>query len=166
MISLIAALAMDRIIGLDNKMPWHLPADLAWFRQHTTHKPVIMGRRTFDSIGRPLPQRQNIIISRQRTSLEGVEWVNSLEAALQVTAGAQEVMVIGGGEIYRQFLPLADKLYLTHIDAELAGDTRFPDYAGDHWHSVFSECHDADEKNSHDYCFEILERCGRDSAGS
>ncbi|MEM6051370.1 type 3 dihydrofolate reductase [Erwinia sp. P7711] len=158
MISLIAAMAADRVIGMDNAMPWHLPADLAWFKRHTLNKPVIMGRRTWESIGRPLPDRLNIVISSQPSSAEGVTWVASVEEALQAAGEAEEVMVIGGGRIYEQFLAQADKLYLTHIDAEVVGDTTFPDFEPEEWQSTFSEFHDADEKNSHSYCFEILER--------
>jgi dihydrofolate reductase len=158
MISLIAALAADRIIGMENAMPWDLPADLAWFKRNTLKKPVIMGRLTFESIGLPLPGRLNIVVSSKPGSAEGVTWVTSLDAALQAAGDAEEVMVIGGGRIYEQMLPRADRLYLTHIDAEVEGDTQFPDYEPDEWQSTFSEFHDADAQNSHSYCFEILDR--------
>lgn len=158
MISLIAALAADRIIGMENAMPWHLPADLAWFKRTTLNKPVIMGRLTFESIGRPLPGRLNIVVSSQPGTHEGVTWVTSPEAAIEAAGDAEEIMVIGGGRIYEQILPRADRLYLTHIDAEVEGDTQFPDYEPDEWQSTFSEFHDADAQNSHSYCFEILDR--------
>ena len=158
MISLIAALAADRIIGMENAMPWDLPADLAWFKRNTLKKPVIMGRLTFESIGRPLPGRLNIVVSSKPGTAEGVTWVTSLDAALQAAGDAEEVMVIGGGRIYEQMLSRADRLYLTHIDAEVEGDTQFPDYEPDEWQSTFSEFHDADAQNSHSYCFEILDR--------
>ncbi|QHM73978.1 type 3 dihydrofolate reductase [Mixta intestinalis] len=159
MISLIAALAADRVIGMENAMPWDLPADLAWFKRNTLNKPVVMGRLTWESIGRPLPGRHNIVVSSQQgQKTEGVTWVSSLEEALAAAGEVEEVMVIGGGRIYEQMLDRADRLYLTHIDAEVEGDTHFPDYEPDEWQSVFSEFHDADEKNSHSYCFEILER--------
>ncbi|WP_196907902.1 type 3 dihydrofolate reductase [Candidatus Symbiopectobacterium sp. 'North America'] len=158
MISLIAALAVDRVIGMENFMPWHLPADLAWFKRQTLNKPIIMGRNTFRSIGQPLPGRKNIVISSRAGDDERVTWVSTLEAALEAASGAEEVMVIGGGSIYQQMLPQASRLYLTHIDAEVEGDTHFPEYEPGAWSSVFSEFHDADEKNSHSYCFEILER--------
>lgn len=158
MISLIAALAADRIIGMENAMPWDLPADLAWFKRNTLKKPVIMGRLTFESIGRPLPGRLNIVVSSQPGSAEGVTWVTSLEEALQAAGDAEEIMVIGGGRVYEQMLKRADRLYLTHIDAEVEGDTQFPDYEPDEWQSTFSEFHDADKQNSHSYCFEILDR--------
>jgi dihydrofolate reductase len=158
MISLIAAMAADRVIGMDNAMPWHLPADLAWFKRQTLDKPVIMGRRTWESIGRPLPGRLNIVISSQPGDAEGVNWVTSIDEALQAAGEVDEVMVIGGGRIYEQLLPRADRLYLTHIDAEVVGDTTFPDFEPEEWQSTFSEFHDADEKNSHSFCFEILQR--------
>ncbi len=158
MISLIAALAADRVIGMENAMPWNLPADLAWFKRNTLNKPVIMGRLTWESIGRPLPNRLNIVVSSQPGNAEGVTWVSSIEEAINAAGDAEEIMVIGGGRIYAQLLNRADRLYLTHIDAEVEGDTHFPDYEPDEWESSFSEFHDADEKNSHSYCFEILDR--------
>ncbi|MGL9734493.1 MAG: type 3 dihydrofolate reductase [Symbiopectobacterium sp.] len=158
MISLIAALAVDRVIGMENAMPWHLPADLAWFKRQTLNKPIIMGRSTFRSIGQPLPGRKNIVISSRASDDERVTLVSTLEAALEAASAAEEVMVIGGGSIYQQMLPKASRLYLTHINAEVEGNTHFPEYEPDAWSSVFSEFHYADEKNSHSYCFEILER--------
>lgn len=158
MISLIAALATDRIIGMENAMPWDLPADLAWFKRNTLKKPVIMGRLTFESIGRPLPGRLNIVVSSKPGTTDGVTWITSLDEAIQAAGDAEEIMVIGGGRVYEQMLKRADRLYLTHIDAEVEGDTQFPDYEPDEWQSTFSEFHDADEQNSHSYCFEILDR--------
>ena len=157
-ISLIAALAADRVIGMENAMPWHLPADLAWFKRNTLGKPIIMGRKTFESIGRALPGRINIVLSSQPGNDSSVIWVTSLDEALVAADDAEEVMVIGGGRVYSQFLPCAKRLYLTHIDAEVEGDTHFPDYEPDEWESSFSEFNDADEANTHSYCFEILER--------
>lgn len=157
-ISLIAALATDGVIGMENAMPWHLPADLAWFKQNTLGKPIIMGRRTFESIGRPLPGRQNIVLSSRAGEDERVTWVSLPAEALAAAGNVEEVMVIGGGKVYAQFLPQAQCLYLTHIDVEVGGDTYFPAYDPHHWETTFSEFHDADDKNSHGYCFEILER--------
>ncbi|QTF07070.1 type 3 dihydrofolate reductase [Brenneria izadpanahii] len=157
-ISLIAALAVDRVIGMENAMPWHLPADLAWFKRNTFGKPIVMGRNTFRSIGQPLPGRLNIVVSSHPGDDERVTWVSSLDEAIAAAGDVEEVMVIGGGSIYQQMLPLANRLYLTHIDVEVEGDTHFPDYEPDEWRSTFSEFHDADEHNSHSYCFEILER--------
>lgn len=158
MISLIAAMAADRVIGMDNAMPWSLPADLAWFKKQTLNKPVIMGRRTFESIGRALPGRLNIVLSRTPGNDPNVSWVTSLDDALALAGEVPEIMIIGGGKIYEQMLEKADRLYLTHIDAEVEGDTQFPDYDPDQWQSVFSEFHDADHVNTHSFCFEILDR--------
>ncbi|CDG96868.1 MULTISPECIES: type 3 dihydrofolate reductase [Xenorhabdus] len=157
-ISLIAAMAMDRVIGMENAMPWTLPGDLAWFKRNTLGKPVVMGRVTYESIGRPLPGRLNIVISSQPARDDSATWVRTIEEALAAAGDVDEIMVMGGGKIYEQFIPLAHRMYLTHIDAEVIGDTHFPDYAPDEWNSVFTEYHDADEHNSHGYCFEILER--------
>ena len=124
--SLIVATTLNSVIGKDNEMPWHLPADLTWFRHNTTGKPVIMGRKTFESIGRPLPKRINIVLSRQPFEREGVVWKDSLESAVDFVRDFDEIMLIGGGELFKQYLPQADKLYLTQIQAELDGDTFFP----------------------------------------
>ncbi|MCW0504247.1 type 3 dihydrofolate reductase [Aeromonas piscicola] len=161
-ISMIAAMAHDRVIGLDNQMPWHLPADLAHFKRVTLGKPVLMGRKTFESIGRPLPGRRNLVISRNPDyQADGVEVVDSVEAALALLADGQavdELMVIGGGHLYGQLLPRADSLYLTRIDLAVAGDTRFPAFEEDEWHCVERESHEPDEKNPHPYCFETWQR--------
>lgn len=133
-ISLVAAMAADRVIGKDGQMPWHLPDELKHFKAITLGKPVIMGRRTYESIGRPLPGRHNIVISRQVLELaDGVSLVNNPAAALQTAGDVGEVMVIGGGEIYRQFMPLAARMYLTLIDLDVDGDTRFPAYDSEEW---------------------------------
>lgn len=157
-ISLIAAMAEDRVIGADNAMPWHLPADLAWFKRNTLAKPIIMGRNTYESIGRPLPGRLNIVISRQPQSDDRVTWVTSLEQAILAAGAVDEVMIIGGGRVYEQALAQANRLYLTHIEAELEGDTYFPDYHQYGWTRTFEEQHQADEKNQYGYRFEILDR--------
>ena len=163
-LSVIVAMAHNRVIGLNNQMPWHLPADLAWFKKNTLNKPVIMGRKTFESIGRPLPNRHNIVISRQIESIDNkisnVSWVKSIDEAISLAQEQQpdEVFIIGGGNIYQQILPLIDLLYLTHIDAELQGDTYFPDYLPEQWQVIYQEDHQADEKNSYPYQFKILQR--------
>jgi len=157
-ISMVAAMANNRVIGKDNQMPWHLPADFAWFKRSTMGKPVVMGRKTYDSIGRPLPGRKNIVISRDESlSIDGVATVTSIEQALVEAGDVEEVMIIGGGSIYSSCLPKADKLYLTYIDLEVDGDTQFPDW-GDSWNQTFSEHYQADEKNAHNMEFVILER--------
>lgn len=159
-ISMIAAMAHDRVIGLDNQMPWHMPADLAHFKRVTLGKPVLMGRKTFESIGRPLPGRRNLVISRNPAyQAEGVEVIDSVEAALALLGeGVDELMVIGGGHLYGQLLPRADRLYLTWIDLAVEGDTRFPAFDDEQWRLVESEAHPADEKNPHPYRFETWQR--------
>ncbi|MDT0603230.1 type 3 dihydrofolate reductase [Thalassotalea sp. W431] len=153
---MIVAHANNRIIGKDNDMPWHLPADLAYFKKTTLGKPVVMGRKTYESIGRPLPGRQNIVISRDKNyQAEGVTTVTSVEQALQQAGDVEEVMVIGGGAIYQHCLPAADRLYITHINAEIEGDTQFPEYDVENdWTLVKSEKYSADEKNAFplDFC--------------
>ncbi|MEJ2765823.1 type 3 dihydrofolate reductase [Photobacterium sp. MCCC 1A19761] len=157
-ISMIAAMAHDRVIGKDNAMPWHLPADFAWFKQATMGKPVVMGRKTFESIGRPLPGRHNIVISRNPDfQADGVTVVNDIAAAKAAAGSVDELMIIGGGAIYTACLAQADRLYLTFIDVEVTGDTRFPDW-GEGWQEVHHESYAADEKNAHDMRFVILER--------
>ena len=129
-LALIAARARNGVIGLDNRMPWHLPEDLAYFKRVTLGKPVVMGRKTFESIGRPLPGRLNIVVTRNPGwQAAGVQVAHSLDAALALAAEAvpEEIMLIGGAELYRQALPQADVLYLTEIDAEFAGDAFFPE---------------------------------------
>lgn len=157
---MIVAHANNRIIGKDNDMPWYLPADLAYFKKTTLGKPVVMGRKTFESIGRPLPGRQNIVISRDAEyQAEGVDVVSSVEQALAKAANVDEIMVIGGGAIYRHCLPAAQRLYITHIDAEIDGDTKFPAYNTEHeWQKVSSEVFPADEKNAYALDFCVYER--------
>lgn len=164
-IAMIAAMASNRVIGKDNQMPWHLPADLRHFKRVTLGKPVIMGRKTYESIGRALPGRTNIVISgRQNYELDDAIVVASPEAALAVAREhideGSEIMVIGGGAIYDAFLPHAATLYLTFIDTEVEGDTQFPDYTsvGD-WHEASSETHPSDDKNCYSYRFATLTRC-------
>lgn len=159
-LSLIAAMAEDRVIGLNNQMPWHMPADLAHFKQITLGKPVVMGRKTFDSIGRLLPGRRNIVISRQPKPAEfGADWVQSVDAALDLLQAESEVMIIGGAELYRQLLPVADRLYLTEFDLKVQGDAWFPDYRQvGVWRVSSLQEHPADAKNPVNYRFLQLER--------
>ena len=159
-ISMIVAMAEDRVIGLDNKMPWHLPADLQHFKKMTLGKPVIMGRKTYDSIGRPLPGRLNIVVSRDANlTIEGVTCVTCVEQALLAAKDFEEVMIIGGATIYDYFLPVANRLYLTFIDLKTEGDTRFPDYLEQgRWETVTTEHYLVDEKNAYNLEFAILDR--------
>lgn len=147
-------MANNRVIGKNNQMPWHLPADLGHFKAVTLGKPIIMGRKTYESIGRPLPGRKNIVISRNADySLEGCEVVSSLEEALELVNDVEEVMIIGGGYLYSQTLPQADKLYLTFIDLDVNGDTLFPEFEHLKLSEVKREKHLKNEKNPYDYQF-------------
>lgn len=160
-ISLIAALAENGIIGKDNALPWRLPADLKHFRRITTGHPVIMGRRNYESIGRPLPERRNIVMTRRPGySAPGCTVVASLEAALAAARGAPETFVIGGAEIYAQTLCLAERLYLTLVHARVAGDTVFPALDWTEWRETSRERHEADARHSYAYSFVTLERRG------
>lgn len=159
MLSMIAAITPTRVIGKNGVMPWHLPADLAWFKQNTLGKPVIMGRKTWDSIGRPLPNRTNIVVSRSNpTQQTSAIWVNQFEDALSAAGDAPEVMIIGGAQLYEYFLPQAQRLYLTLIEADLEGDTWFPDYQHYQWNTIYQQAHSKDAKNPYNYTFMILER--------
>ncbi len=158
-LSMIVATADDNVIGKDNDMPWHLPADLAYFKKVTLGKPVIMGRKTYESIGRPLPGRRNIVISRDENyQKEGIDTVTSVEQALALVQNVEEIMVIGGGAIYKHCLPAATRLYITHIKASIEGDTRFPDYDDGSWQKVSSEVRDSDEKNAYQLDFCVYEK--------
>lgn len=153
MISIIVAIARNYTIGSANSMPWHLPEDFRHFKQVTMGKAVIMGRKTYESIGRPLPGRRNIVITRNADLLiEGCEMATSLDEAIALCDPTEENFVIGGGEIYRQAMPIADKLYITHIDAEFEGDTRFPTI-GPEWREIAREEFPCGEKFPHPFAF-------------
>ncbi|NMH60302.1 type 3 dihydrofolate reductase [Alteromonas ponticola] len=161
---MIAAMAKDRVIGADNTMPWHLPADLAHFKRITMGKPVIMGRKTYQSIGKALPGRPNIVISRDANFKPADASVvpspeDALDMAVTLPTRDQEIMVIGGGTIYQSFLGHAETLYLTFIDTEVSGDTQFPDYQQyGEWREIEKEHRHADEHNPFDYQFVTLTR--------
>jgi len=160
-LSLIWAMDENRLIGSNNALPWHLPADMQWFRRQTMGKPVLMGRKTFDSIGKPLPGRQNIIMTRQRgLAIEGCTVVYSLAEALAAAGDAEEIMVIGGAEIYARLLPAARRLYMTRIEHAFEGDSWFPEFDASDWREMHSERQGADEKNAWPCSFTILERVG------
>ena len=143
-LSLIAAMAKNRIIGRDNQLPWKLPEDLRYFKAATLGKPVIMGRKTWESLGRPLPGRRNIVVTRNaRYALAGAEVAPSLEAAITAVQEETEVFVIGGAELYRQALPIADRLYLTEIAEAFGGDASFPELSPD-WQEISRETHVAE----------------------
>ncbi|GAC22817.1 dihydrofolate reductase [Paraglaciecola mesophila KMM 241] len=168
-IAMVAAMANQRVIGLNNQMPWHMPADLKHFKRVTLGKPIVMGRKTYESIGRALPGRLNIVItSDQNYQLVDASIVHSCEQAIAVATShmqnegmpelEQEVMVIGGGTVYQHFLPHANRLYLTFIDLDTPGDTYFPNYSDGAWQEIESESNDPDEKNPHPYRFVTLAR--------
>ncbi len=157
-LSLIVTITQNHVIGKDNQMPWHLPADLAWFRKNTLGKPVIMGRKTFESIGRALPKRINIVLSRRPYEKEGIIWKDSLESAVDFLKDQTEIMLIGGGELFKQYLPQADRLYLTEIQTQLEGDTFFPSIDWQEWDIEFEEYRPADTDNPYTCHFFILVR--------
>jgi dihydrofolate reductase len=158
-LSVIVAMAANRVIGHENRLPWHLPADLQHFKQITMGKPILMGRKTYESIGRPLPGRTNIVITRDKNYVaEGCVVVHSMEEALKAAADSEEVMVIGGAEFYRQALPYAVTLYLTIVEGDFEGDAFFPELDDKQWHEVERTDYQPDEKNPHAYSFVRLER--------
>jgi len=164
-LSMIVALAQNRVIGRDNKLPWYLPNDLKYFKQVTMGKPILMGRKTFESIGKPLPGRTNIVVTRnEQWQHDGVKVVHSLEEALTLAEsiaeidGQTELMVIGGDQIYRSALASADRLYLTEVHAEVEGDAYFPEIDRDQWHEVGREDFSAEGPNPYDYSFVVLDR--------
>ncbi|MDG1819661.1 MAG: dihydrofolate reductase [Porticoccaceae bacterium] len=162
-ISLIVAVSRNGVIGIDNQLPWHLPEDLKYFKSVTMGKPIIMGRKTFDSIGRPLPGRTNIVITRDSSwQAEGVEVAQTLAQAMTLgglacaNAGVDEAMVIGGEQIYRMTLPAADRLYLTEVQAEVEGDAFFPEFDANQWQQVSEKIPELTD--THPYRFLVLER--------
>lgn len=164
-VALIAAVASNGVVGRNNQLPWRLPEDLGYFKRTTLGKPIVMGRRTWDSIGRPLSGRANIVVSRQRDLiLEGASVVADLESGIALASelaradGVEELMVIGGGEIYARALPLADRLYLTEVHAEVEGDTLFPDWDRRQWLEISRERHAASGENPYDYSFVVYQR--------
>lgn len=164
-IALIWAMARNGVIGRDNKLPWYLPEDLKYFKRVTTGKPVIMGRKTYDSIGRPLPNRTNIVVTRDANlTLEGVKVVTSLDDALDIAraesviSDVDEVIVMGGAEIYAQALPHADRLYVTLVHAEVEGDAVFPPIDLGAYQELAREDFNAEGPNPYDYSFVVYER--------
>lgn len=164
-LSLIVAMAENHVIGRNNQLPWYLPEDLKYFKRVTMGKPVIMGRKTFESIGKPLPGRTNIVVTRNGDyRAEGIKVVNTLEAArdlcdsIAVVDGTEEAMVIGGAQIYAQALSMADRLYLTEVHAEVEGDASFPDFDRNEWQELGRETFQATEPNPYDYSFIVLDR--------
>lgn len=163
-ISLIWAMADNRVIGYENRLPWRLPVDMKWFRLHTLGKPIIMGRKTFESFGaKPLPERTNIVVSRDPGyAPSGVLVANDLDQALALAQDAREVMVIGGANLYAQMLPRADRLYITRVHARPEGDAWFPEFAMSDWQEIESHEHPADDKNQYACSFSVYERTGQE----
>jgi dihydrofolate reductase len=158
-LSLIAAMARNRVIGLHNRLPWRLPADMKRFRELTTGHAIIMGRKTFDSLARPLPNRTNIVVTRDpEYRPNGATVVHSIEEAIASVGSDREAFVIGGEQIYRQTLPVADRLYLTIVDSDFDGDAWFPEYDAREWKEISSEQYRPDENNIEGLRFVTLER--------
>ncbi|HIA19243.1 MAG TPA: dihydrofolate reductase [Planctomycetaceae bacterium] len=159
MLSLIVAISDNQVIGLNGELPWHLSADLKRFKQLTMGHHIVMGRKTFDSICRPLPGRTSIVLTRQVDwMVEGVLKATDLQSALTLAGDDDEVFVIGGSQVYQLALPIVDRLYVTRVHATVDGDTYFPDITTDHWQLQQTESHAADEKNDHDYSFIVYAR--------
>jgi len=158
-ITLIVAAAENNAIGKDNQMLWHLPNDFKYFKKNTLEHSVVMGRKTFVSIGKPLPERRNIILTRDMNySHEDVDVANSVQEVLNYCRDEREIFIIGGAEIYKQTLPLADKILLTRVHTTIDGDAYFPALLDHEWKLVSAEKHENDEKHAFDYTFEVYER--------
>jgi dihydrofolate reductase len=158
-LSIIAAMDRNRLIGNNNKLPWHLPADFAHFKSVTMGKPIVMGRKTFESIGKPLPGRTNIVLTRNSdTTFEGVVCVNGFEKVIAAVPAAEEIMIMGGSTIYEMLLPKVNRMYLTHVDAEFEGDAWFPDFDERQWAVIDSVSLSPDEKNPYPCHFVTYER--------
>lgn len=157
-ISLIAALGNNKVIGIKNTLPWRMPADMRYFKELTAHKPIIMGKNTYDSIGRPLPNRLNIVLSREPENIPGCVIAHSVEEAIVAAGKSEEIMVIGGASVYKQFMPVAGRLYLTFINHDFEGDAYFPDFDLKDWRELTRADFKADVENPYDYSFVILEK--------
>lgn len=157
---MIAAMTEQRVIGIKNSLPWKLPNDMKWFRQNTMGKPIIMGRKTFESFGaKALPGRTNIIVTHDKSyQMRDSVVVHSIDDALNAAGDVDEVMIIGGASFYEQMLPQADRLYLTLVDAEIEGDAWFPEFNRNEWNEIEKTEHKEDEKNSYAHTFVILDR--------
>lgn len=162
-LAIVVAKAENGVIGKDNALPWHLPEDLKYFKRVTMGRPIVMGRLTFESIGRPLPGRANIVITRQTDwQADGVQVAHSLEQAVVLAEKSERpdewVMIIGGANLYEQALPSCNRLYLTQVHAEVDGDAFFPSLVDSEWKETDRESHQSDEKNPYDYSFLTLDR--------
>jgi len=162
MISLIVAVDSQYLIGKNNQLPWHLPADLKHFKTLTTGNTIIMGRKTYQSIGKPLPNRRNIVVTRNKNfTAEGCEITDNLQEACKLCNASNEIFVIGGSEIFKEAIHFVNRLYVTHIDAAFEGDTFFPEIDFQKWQKVEEFVFEADTKNLYNYSFVTYERkCG------
>lgn len=159
LITLIVAVADSGVIGRDNALPWHLPEDLKRFKRLTMGKPIVMGRKTYESIGKPLPGRQNIVVTRDPNYRpEGLTVVHDPRAAARAAGGAEEIMIIGGAELFRVFLPLAGRIHLTRVHGDIAGDVMWPALDSREWQVVEREAHAVDDRHAHAMTFEVWER--------
>ena len=160
-LSMISAVAENRVIGNKNTLPWHMPADFKYFKETTLNKVIVMGLNTFNSIGaKPLPSRKNVILNNDPNYVAPAECfvAHSIDELMEMVKDESEVMICGGASVYKQFLPLANRLYITEIHASPEGDTYFPEINMAEWKEVKREDHKADEKNNYDYSFVVLER--------
>jgi dihydrofolate reductase len=158
-LSIIVAMDRNRVIGRGDTLPWHISSDLKNFKKITMGNPIIMGRKTHESIGRPLPGRENIILTRDKNySSEGCTVLHSMDEIFEHCKEVVEVMITGGSEIYKLSLEQATRLYLTEVHTEIEGDTFFPEFDRSEWREVSREDHSSDEKNEFDYSFVLLER--------
>lgn len=160
LISLIAAMADDQAIGIENRLPWKLPADMRWFRLHTLGKPIVMGRKTFESFGgKPLPERTNIVITRDANyQADGTVVVHSIDEAIAAAGDVEEVMIIGGESFYEQMLPQADRFYVTLVHGKFEADAWFPKFDWNEWKELERTEYPADEKNAYACSFVVLQR--------
>lgn len=156
--SIIVAIAQNHAIGKNNQLLWHMPNDLKHFKTITSGHTVIMGRKTYDSVGKPLPNRRNIVITRQKIDIAGCEVVNSLDEAIALCKNEKEIFIVGGAEIYRQAMPVTNRIYLTIIHHDFDGDTFFPEIDESKWEETEREDYQPDEKNKFAYSFITLER--------
>jgi dihydrofolate reductase len=158
-LSLIVAMARNRVIGNNGAIPWRLPNELQLFKRVTMGHHIIMGRKTWESIKRLLPGRTSVIVTRQKDyAVPGAMVVDSLQSAIKACSGDTEIFVIGGGELYREAMPIADRIYLTTVDAQPAGDTLMPEFDMNDWREISSENFAADARHAHAYRFSVLER--------
>lgn len=158
-LSLLVAVSDNGVIGQDNELPWRLPKDLQWFKRLTTGKTIIMGRKTFESIGRPLPDRRTIVLTRNGAfHRDGVEVAGTLDEALALVQSEVEVFVVGGAAVYHLAFPRAQRLYLTRVRADVTGDVRFPEWRPEEWRLVWEVPHEADDRHAHPFVFQQYDR--------